>query len=85
MNQQLADMKTGSRASFISLLKSFFLYTFGFLGIATLSGFYIFNIEQTGERIIINLGIGIILSIFRIAIFWEKQKEELIEDQIESN
>jgi len=85
MNQYLSDMENRSKASFISVLKSFFLYTFAYVGIATLSGFFIFNDEQTEKEILINLGTGVLLSFFLNMLKLEKRKEELIEDARESN
>jgi len=64
------------------MVKSFFLYTFAYVGVATLSGFFIFNEEQTEKEIIHNLIFGALLSIFFISVKSEKRKEELSENQI---
>ena len=75
-------MKYLSKELLIRMVKSFFLYTFAYVGVATLSGFFIFNEEQTEKEIIHNLIFGALLSIFFISVKSEKRKEELSENQI---
>lgn len=69
-------MKTWTRKFIISLMKKYILFVMAFVGIATLSGRFLFHDDQTTEEITRNLINGLIISLIFIFLDWRSIQEK---------
>ncbi len=69
----------------IKIVKTYLIYTFAFIGISTLVGFFLFKDEQTKAEIIKHIILGLIMSGAVLIMEGEKLEEKLSHDQNEND
>jgi hypothetical protein len=74
-------MKNLKRKFNVIVIKRFLLFAFGYVGLATLVGTFLFNQEQTREQIISNLGSAVVVGIMLIWAEWDELKEKFNSSQ----
>ena len=74
-------MRNVKKKFLLIVVKRFMLFVFSYVGLATLSGAFLFDREQTSEQIILNLGSAVVIAIMLIWMEWDELQEKFKSSQ----
>lgn len=74
-------MKNLNKKFSLIVIKRFMLFVFGYVGVATLFGTFLFNNEQTRDQIASNMGSAFVIGIMFIWMEWDELREKFNSSQ----